>query len=759
MGHNCRKNCCCISETLILLIVIIMYDKKLSSFIYWDIRSFLLIIYSLQLAFLGIICSDIVGINIPILRQLISFIYLSFVPGTLIVRLLKLNDLKHTEILLYTVGLSVFTLMFTGFSLNIFGSHFISNPISTVPLVLTTSFIVIVLSSMCYKCDVKSVYPYGINERNDTKNSFLSPSALFLVIIPFLSVFGTYIVNSYSSNIILLLLIIIICFVVLVVGFNTKSIDEELYPLAIFVIAISLLFHNSLISNYLYGFLRDVHQEYYYSNLVIISGVWNSQLFSNVNSMLSIVFLAPIYSIICDLSLTWVFKIIYPLLFSLLPVAVFHISKKQTGNDITAFLSSVYFMSISTFYVGMLSLERQQIAELFFVILITIFISNIEITKKRLLALMFMFGIVVSHYGLSYLLLSFVILGYLFSRYVLNSKSDTFNPGFILVFFIFVISWYMYFSSGSLFQQVISLFSHYYNTLFEEIFDTKATDLIVSRAPSFWNDILKILYEISQFSIVVGFVYVLKNHKKLMFSTEYISFSFMLFCVLGSSLVYSNTGMNLHRLFHIASTLLSIYFIVGGYAIISATNNFMNKIHFRCRINPEKILTLFVVLFLLINTGFIQEVSKMDQNSISISQSSLMINKDTDSTFDKIFSSASRTFYRIYIPTQDFYGTTWISKNRSPMERIYVDGPAKNLLFVSYGMIPQTSPIVQKLSIYNSVEPNSYVYLKYTNVIYGLVSNELFSEEENAYFETNEFKPVINSKNKIYTNGANYIFK
>jgi len=724
---------------------------------YWDIKSFLLIICSIQLAVLGSIGLDAIGLEIPIIRQLIGFIYLSFVPGILIIRLLKLKDTSNIEILLYSLGLSIFTLMFTGFVINIIGIYFIPNPVSTAPLVSIISFIVVILSYLCYKYDIKMIFPYHYEE-NNIKSKFLSSPVLFLISIPFLSVFGTYLVNYYHNNFLLLLLIVIICFVVLLVGFNTSFIPKNLYPLAIFVIAISILLHNSLIFNYLYGW--DVHQEYYYSNLVKTYGFWDTQISTNINSMLSIVVLAPIYSDICNLDLTWVFKIIYPFIFSFLPLGLFHIYNKQTENDATAFLSVVYFMSIATFYTEMLALQRQQIGEFFFVILISVFMSNLELIKKRFLILIFTFGIIVSHYGLAYLILSLIVTGYIFLKYVLKSKSDGFHLEYILIFFVITISWYMYFSNGSLIQQVIKLFSHYYDVMFEEILSTRSTQVIVGNAFSLWGSVLKILYEVSQIFIIVGFLYVVKNFKKLKFSKEYLSFSFMLLVALGSSLVYSNTGMNLHRLYHIASILLAIYCIVGGNLTLSKINQY-SKYFSSYKINPNKILTLFLILFLLVNIGFVQEVSKMDTTSYSISQNSITVDKNTDNIYDKMLSS--RTFYRVYIPDQDFHGTMWLSKYKNSNDIIYADITAKFFSFVSYGMMPYfLDPYSSRIHSLNDPSPkesNAYVYFKYINIVYGLVTNDELTEKENAYFPLEIYLNEFSQKNKIYTNGENWVLK
>ena len=51
-----------------------------------EIGKFLKVILAIQLATWGVIGLDVVGLEIPILRQLIGLIYLTFIPGILILR-------------------------------------------------------------------------------------------------------------------------------------------------------------------------------------------------------------------------------------------------------------------------------------------------------------------------------------------------------------------------------------------------------------------------------------------------------------------------------------------------------------------------------------------------------------------------------------------------------------------------------------------------------------------------------------------------
>ena len=58
------------------------------------------------------------GLHIPILEEVIGFFIVLFIPGTLLLRLLNLHIKSYGQILLYTVGTSVFILMLIGFLMN-----------------------------------------------------------------------------------------------------------------------------------------------------------------------------------------------------------------------------------------------------------------------------------------------------------------------------------------------------------------------------------------------------------------------------------------------------------------------------------------------------------------------------------------------------------------------------------------------------------------------------------------------------------------
>ena len=120
----------------------------------WPISKFLTFVFALQISLLGIIGLEFIGLKIHILRELIAFIYLTFIPGILILRILRLHNLPTIESILYAVGLSISSLMFLGFFIDIFYPFFgILKPLSMPYLLTTITGFVIFLSILSYIID------------------------------------------------------------------------------------------------------------------------------------------------------------------------------------------------------------------------------------------------------------------------------------------------------------------------------------------------------------------------------------------------------------------------------------------------------------------------------------------------------------------------------------------------------------------------------------------------------------------------------
>ena len=79
---------------------------------------------------------------------------MTFIPGILILRILKIHEIGNIETLLYSVGLSLTILMITGFIMNFIYPMFgILKPISLYYLLITISGLVTILIVLSYKID------------------------------------------------------------------------------------------------------------------------------------------------------------------------------------------------------------------------------------------------------------------------------------------------------------------------------------------------------------------------------------------------------------------------------------------------------------------------------------------------------------------------------------------------------------------------------------------------------------------------------
>jgi len=373
----------------------------------WDIAAFLRLIASLQVCVWLLLALDAFGLHVPILQELFVLIYLLFVPGIILLRVFKLHNLNPIEGLLYTVGLSVTTVMLTGLFMNTVYSHFIPRPLSLFPFIVTMSVVVAVLCLLCYRRDRAFSRPTDIDI-----HALWSPVTLGLCLLPFMSIFATHWYNISGTSVGIIITLLAVAALILVCGF-TSWIPRRYYGLVVLVAAIALLLYNALITNYIWGL--DIQSEYTAAQLVISNGFWGTpplltQASMDVNSVLSVTMFAPLVSIATGMSLTWVFKLIFPLLFALVPLGLYRLWQKQTSHRIALF-GVFYFMVTFSFYTEMLSMARQELAELFLVLLLLLIVDR-KMDRTPRVALFGLFGLslIVSHYALTYVFLFCLVL-------------------------------------------------------------------------------------------------------------------------------------------------------------------------------------------------------------------------------------------------------------------------------------------------------------------------------------------------------------
>ena len=711
-------------------------------------------------------------LDIPFLRQIFGFVFLTFVPGLLILHILKLNKLNTIEIILYCVGLSIAFVMFIGLFINtVYPLFGIPKPISICSLTIAINVAISILCVSSYKTNKEFINPISVNIKE-----LLSPPVLFLCLIPFLAIFGTYLMNFYHNNLFILILIVVIGMIALLIGFD-KFIPKKLYPLAVFIIAVSLLFHRSLISMYISGY--DIQFEYYLCNLVKMNGIWDSTLPNTYNAMLSLVMLAPIYSIVLNMEITWVFKIIYPLLFSLVPLGLYRVFQKQT-DDKLAFLACFFFMSLVTSFAEMPTLARQEIAELFLVLLILLMIDkNMDKTKRSFLCIVFGISLAVSHYGLSYIYMFCLISAWLilvsmdnpaiqrlrdnfhskFSRYKrekldgtpnsLKIEDRTIRSTFVLLFVVFTLTWYMYVSSSSTFDTIAHIGDHIASNIFTDFLNPEAAEglylLMPESSYTLLQRINQIILYLCQIFIVIGCIVLLKR-RGMKFERDYAAFSMINLGILFACIAvpFFASSLNMVRVYQITLIFLAPFCVMGGITVLRVLSRIFRTSWTNKTVRSSlKILSVYFVIFLLYETGFVYYVAEGQSNSVSLN------------------STAGMYCYN----DREISGAMWLNgvkdsdSDRDSNRYIYADEPRWLLLCSRLGWLEPGHPLMFTVDNINRTrEVASHIYFGTRNAVERDIRLRHVSGVTSV-FEYINLEYAVDGRGKIYANGGCEIYK
>jgi len=329
---------------------------------------------------------------------------------------------------------------------------------------ITVSGLTLILFLLNYRRKDKGARPLSFGKENVT--TILQICLLF--VLPVLSIIGALYRNT-SPLLLMILGVAVLCVVSI---FSDRLIHGKIFTLAIASASIALLLHTALISKYFMG-SPDGFLEFYVFKLTEIGGCWHTpgpiisySLIDNLNSLLSITILPTTYTAMLRIDGEVFFKLFYPLVFSLVPLALYKMYEKQTDKKV-ALLSVIFFISASITFYGLepLSLARQIVGQFFFILSMFLMVENkLALGKKRVLLIIFAAALTVSHYSLAYIFLFYIVSLFVLSRIhiPLYRKEHThvakiLSPSLILLLIALTFSWYIYVSDSPLNQLLNSV--------------------------------------------------------------------------------------------------------------------------------------------------------------------------------------------------------------------------------------------------------------------------------------------------------------
>jgi uncharacterized membrane protein len=681
--------------------------------------------------------------NIPVGRQVISFFYLTFIPGFILLKLLKVEKFNAAETIVFSVGLSIALLLIVGLFLDGIGPSLgVTRPLELTPLVVTISGFVLSETAVFWLRSSR------VAKSSIELNKKLIVTSLGLSSLPILSVVGASWANATGNTVGLLvaLMAILVAFVI-TISFE-KLVSPKLHVILVFAIAIALLFEWSLISQYLQG-ASDIQLEYYVFTLTQQSGHWIPTLsltITNIGkrySMLSVTVLPTIYSNVLNLNGSFVFKIIYPLIFAFVPVALYVIWQEKLGHKV-ALLSSFFFMSQFTFYEVLPTVARQMIGELFFVLLFAILFSK-KLSPRNLSVLFIILGfsLIVSHYALA-LIFAFLASVILVAGYFTKTAIRNLNLKIMVLFLAIMFSWYTFTASSAVIQYI----SQDLNGIIGNIgnflnLSSRGQGVLIglglTAVPTPLVMISRYIAYITEFLIVVGFPFLMLRRKRRDIDFEYFAACSACILILIAIILIPGfaSTFNVERFYHVLLFFLAPLLAIGCIGLFGVAGKFFR---FFSKKKTTFLSLIFMILLLgayfLFQTGIVYEITGSQSYSLPLSR----------------YRLGSQLFTQFnYATGSEVSSAEWLTQNANDTTLfVYADSSSKAVL-VSYGSL-----YLGRLGdLTNSTLPASgeFIYLGELNVVYGKVQGAPYTYASSPIFWDTSEVSALRGLDLVYSNG------
>ena len=701
-------------------------------------------------------------LNIPFLRQIFGFLFLTLLPGLLILQILKLNKIGFLEKFILFWGLSISFLMFFGLLINNLSLNLgYETPLSITSLFISFNLAFILLMIIGYKIN-KEAFSFSMPDfnLNPAEKAFLSVPILF----PALSIFGMHVMNTADNNIILMFLLFLIPTHVIFVCFFNHKFPKRLYPVVIFLISISLLLLLSLRSNHLIG--ADVHSEYYYFRTTLDNFHWSVFGHSTLDACLAISLLPTIYQSILNIPSEFLYKILPSLIYSVSPLVIYVISKKYVEESY-AFLASCFFMFQAIFLWTEYN-ARANIAMLFFALaMLTLFNDKIDLLKKRILFIMFMGSCMISHYSTTYIF--FFVMAGTFIGVEALSKKYTFKKfislTLVILFFAMIFFWYSQVTEAAFDAGVVFI-----ETTLKELNNFFIVESRGTGQALLGKDIMEkgiphkieFVFTWLTFAFIgIGIITLIRRYKEMSFPElgfkkpdflktkfEVGYFVIALACVgllvMVIAVPFIAKGYGLGRMYPFAITILSVFFVIGGVMIAKYLNKvfavFRRNNPFRKSIDERNALQLrayLIILLVLIPYFFC--VTGVMYNIFGVPRA-IMLN------------SEGEQYDGLYVHDQEGYGARWLRDEGELEEdtKIYTGGGSRTRLTSQAGITDNDpwSFFVEGRKI------EGYIYLRYYNV----VDDKIIGPQKEEH-NMSKYQDKFIGKNKVYNNGGSEIWR
>ncbi|TAJ43692.1 DUF2206 domain-containing protein [Methanofollis fontis] len=582
-----------------------------------------------------------VVLDIPYIRFIFGFCFLTILPGFLILPIIDIQRINFLEKCLLIVGISIGFILFYGLAINIIlMSMGYMLPLSTNSILITFDILYIILILLGSKNQYYKVNTCSFLQFSPIEKSIL----IFLFVIPTAIFISVCILNVQENNVPLLGSLLLVPVYLLFLTVHRDRVNSNIFPFSLLVLSFSLLSLFMLRYQFIWGV--DIQREYGLFFLTTYDNLCWTYLGGNLGTALSITLLPTVIYSICQIDhVELLFKFIYVFVCSFSPVAIYYTIKRYF-DPFLAFCATLYFIFQSG-YLHAAGSPRTNIAVFFCALTLYLLIDNdIEKKLKKTLILLFIAAIIVSHYATAYIFFFILIVGVLIinSIHGLKSRSNYIDYSIILFYFVLIISWTFFLFKGHALTSGIEIII---DSLLEFLTDNgpnlQTTEAKMTFNPEFKNGYLTAAHWITVWSsflfIGLGTLYSLTSYiqKQLHLwsvgreapdtrlpeiGIEYIIFGVISAILLGLfiSLKSISNSYDSPRLFSLTAIVLSPFLIVGIMYIVRCIvkmRGSLSKTYFDINRIAGYCVIILIISYSLFTLGLPYQIAGIQQSHLS----------------------------------------------------------------------------------------------------------------------------------------------
>ncbi len=349
---------------------------------------------------------------------------LFYIPGYLISSLCNIHKEEFWDRFILNVAISISYVYAVGLIINwLLPLAGITNPLSSTPagIAILSPLVILTLLFLVFKKGKDIPRPQATT---------LETIIIYIgIALPIMTYFGTNVLNNDGPNTIIYFMLVIATLYLFLVIIKYYHLRSFFSFFALLSVSASVLLMLSMRSYFIAGF--DISNEYQVFQITKGFAHWSMSNFpgSAYNACLSITLLPTVFSSLIQFPDQYIFKLLYPLMFSLIPLSIVILTRKLAPKIpyLYSFLAAVFFVSQPWFVDPMVTIARQEIAFFFFIhILLMLFDNELTYNQRKILLITFSAALVISHYSTSYITAILLTMTYVFTKlYTLLAGSRT----------------------------------------------------------------------------------------------------------------------------------------------------------------------------------------------------------------------------------------------------------------------------------------------------------------------------------------------